>query len=141
MQSKPSRGRQCSECYNYKQRKRRMKDGNKSVRKYEKTKKGFLMRTYRNMLSRVSGLQRRNAHLYEGHELLDKQEFYSWSLINPDFLDLFKEWEKSGYDNCKGPSIDRIDPRRGYNLLNMQWVSRSENSKRAAAFRYYGKII
>jgi hypothetical protein len=33
-------------------------------KKYEKTPKGYLMRTYRNMKSRVLGIQHKKAHIY-----------------------------------------------------------------------------
>ena len=40
--------------------------------RYEKTPKGFLMRLYRNMKSRVKGVQQAKHHLYEHCELLRK---------------------------------------------------------------------
>ncbi len=61
------------------QRIRRKKDGNKNTKKYEKTHKGFLMRLYRNMQSRVTGVQKLKYHLYEGLTILPRKEFYEWA--------------------------------------------------------------
>jgi hypothetical protein len=134
-------GRRCKSCLNAYCRKKRRETGNRATRKYEKTKKGFLMRMYRNMKSRITGIQRHSAHLYDGKELLSKEEFYKWAWANPDFHELFETWEKSGYERNIVPSIDRIHPDEGYYLMNMQFVTAGENSKRAAAWRWYGKII
>ena len=58
------------------QRERRKNNGNASTKKYEKTKNGFLMRCYRNMKSRITGVQKQKAHLYVGKSLLEKELFY-----------------------------------------------------------------
>lgn len=112
-----------------KQRKRRKETGNSATKKYEKTKKGFLMRAYRNMQSRVTGVQHLKSHLYEGKALLVRDEFYKWSLKSNSFHSLFDEWEKSDYNRKLTPSVNRIDPDFGYELGNMEWITHSENSK------------
>ena len=117
------------------QRDRRKKTGNAATKKYERTKKGKLMRTYRNMQSRVTGILTKKAHLYEGLSLLPRDEFYRWALASPEFHRLFDEWVASGYRCGSSPSVDRIDPSRGYALENMQWLSHSENSSRASRQR------
>lgn len=123
---------------NKNQRERRQRNGNAYTRKYEKTKSGFLVRLYRNMLSRVTGIQRAKYHLYAGCSLLPKDEFYSWAKSSEDFLRLFREWEWSGYDRKLTPSVDRIDSTYGYQLDNMEWVTHSENSRRGTMNRHYG---
>jgi len=112
------------------QRKHRAKNKNADTLKYEKTKKGFLMRTYRNMLSRTNGTQKTKAHLYYGLELLNKNVFYSWALDSPEFNKLFKSWENDYYNRRLTPSIDRINSTKGYILDNVQWLTHSENSKK-----------
>jgi hypothetical protein len=52
------------------------KTGYCSYHKYEKTKKGFLMRKYRNMQSRVTGIQKKKAHLYKDLYLLPREQYY-----------------------------------------------------------------
>lgn len=88
------------------------------------------MRTYRNMLSRVTGVLKEKAHLYYGLEILDKDAFYAWSLADENFHTLFEEWEASNYDRRLSPSVDRINSFHGYTLINMEWVTHSENSRR-----------
>lgn len=120
------------------QRAYRRRTGNASTLKYEKTKKGFLMRLYRNMKSRVEGVHKEKFHLYAGCSLLPKEIFYEWSLASEVFHQLFEEWEQSGYERKLAPSVDRVDSFRGYELGNMEWVTMSENSRRGVLNKYYG---
>lgn len=119
----------CRDCRNEKQRVKRRQNGDAATKKYEKTKKGFLMRSYRNMLSRVTGVQSKKAHLYEGLDVLSKEQFYEWALANEDFHELFEEYEKSDYDMRLAPSVDREDSSKGYNLDNMRWLPHWKNSQ------------
>lgn len=118
-----------------KQREYRRKNGNAVTRRYERTKKGKLMRTYRNMQSRVTGILKKKAHLYEGLEILPREIFYDWAMSCPEFHKLYDEWVLSDYKCGASPSVDRINPSRGYSLENMEWVSHSENSRRASRTR------
>lgn len=122
------------------QRKYRKENGNQWTHKYEKTIDGFLVRKYRNMKSRIIGIQKLKAHLYKGKTLLDKKEFYLWSKQNKTFKKLFREWEESLYDRKLCPSVDRIDSSKGYTLENMEWVTHSENSRRGSINRNKLKI-
>lgn len=107
--------------------------GGESWKKYEKTPKGYLVRSYRNMLSRVRGIQKPGT--WTGKEILPKAEFYEWALANPTFHELFQAYERSGYERRLAPSPDRIDPNKGYTLDNMRWLTMSENSARATRAR------
>lgn len=111
------------------QREHRKKTNNSDIKKYEKTKKGKLMRTYRNMESRSKGIVKDKAHLYEGLDVLPRENFYEWSLSCKDFDCLYNEWVSSGFNRKLSPSIDRIDTSKGYTLDNMRWVTHSENSR------------
>jgi hypothetical protein len=122
------------------QRKRRKEIGNVWTHRYEKTPSGFLVRKYRNMKSRVSGIQKLKSHLYAGKELLEKEAFYAWAMHHPTFLKLFEEWVASSYDRKLCPTVDRTDSSRGYTLENMTWVTHSENSRRGAVERNKLKI-
>ena len=101
-----------------------------ALKRYEKTPKGYLVRSYGNMKSRVEGIQKSGS--WTGKELLPKEEFYQWSLANPEYRRLHAEYEASGYDRMLAPSPDRVDPERGYTVDNIQWVTHAENSLRAA---------
>lgn len=100
--------------------------GNRSSKRYEKTPKGYLMRSYRNMQSRVEGIQKKGS--WFGKELLPREDFYEWALNDPTFKLLFSLYEQSGYDRKLAPSPDRIDSSKGYTLDNMRWVTHSVNS-------------
>lgn len=104
--------------------------------KYEKTKRGFLMRLYRNMKSRVNGTQKAKFHLYKGLDVLGKDEFYEWANNQPQFHTLFSEYEESGYERRLAPSVDRIDSSKGYNAPNMEFITMSENSRRGTISRF-----
>lgn len=114
------------------QRAKRAENGNAYTAKYERTKHGKLMRIYRNMKSRIEGVQWMKAHLYAGKYLLPKYEFYGWALGSAEFHRLFREWEESGFDRKLAPSVDRKDSNQGYAVWNMEWVTHSENSRRGA---------
>ena len=81
------------------------------------------------MLSRVSGIQKKKAHLYKGLSILDKQVFYSWALKDKEYNLLFDSWVKSAYTRALSPSIDRIDVTKGYIEGNMRWITHSQNSR------------
>lgn len=118
------------------QREYRKRTNNACTAKYEKTKRGFLMRCYRNMLSRITGVQVAKYHLYEGKRLdFTKQEFYEFSLGSDVFNKLFAEWELSEYNRKLTPSVDRINSAKGYSFDNIEWVTHSENSARSSAQR------
>ena len=117
------------------QREYRIKNGNACTNKYEKTINGFLVRKYRNMKSRVNGVQKLKFHLYYGLELLDKELFYSWSKESKTFNNLFENWIKNNYERKMCPSVDRVNPLLGYTLDNMEWVTMSENSRRGSLNR------
>jgi hypothetical protein len=118
------------------QRERRKLNGNADTKKYEKTQPGYLMRMYRNMKSRISGVQKKKAHLYQGKELLPKDEFYEWAECSPMFMVLWNKYVSSGYQQKLAPTVDRVDSTQGYILENMQWVSHSVNSKRGSISRH-----
>lgn len=112
-----------------KQRIYREKNNNSITKKYEKTKGGFLMRMYRNMKSRVNGIQSKKAHLYLGKELMDKYEFYELAKSSKEFDILFNNWELNNYNRKLTPSVDRINPEIGYIKSNIRFITHSENSK------------
>lgn len=123
----------CRACMNELQKASRLKNKYWDCKKYEKTKKGFLMRLYRNIKSRITGVQKEKFYLYEGKAILDKQVFYEWALNNGEFHRLFKEYEDSGYDRRLAPSVDRLKSEFGYELSNMEFVTHSVNSSRGAS--------
>lgn len=118
------------------QRKKRLETNNKYTKKYERTVNGFLVRKYRNMQSRVEGVQYKKSHLYEGLELLERDDFYAWSKNNPDFKTLYSKWVESNFERRLCPSVNRIDPLKGYTLENMEWITFSENCRKTSRNGY-----
>jgi len=117
---------------NRKQREYRAANGDAATRRYERTKKGKLMRTYRNMQSRVLGILKLKRHLYEGKDILSREDFYAWAMNSTEFHRLFDGWVASGYRCGASPSVDRLDTSGGYTIGNMEWVTHSENSRRSS---------
>ena len=109
------------------QRQHRKRTGNAYTNKYEKTPHGKLMRIYRNMKSRVEGVQKLKAHLYEGKELLSKEDFKQWA-ASDEYLTMYNTWKDSGFDRKLAPTVDRKDSTKGYTVDNMRWLTHSENS-------------
>lgn len=126
----------CKKCKLELQKISRQKNNNKYTKIYEKTVTGFLMRTYRNMQSRINGIQYKKHHLYAGKSILSKDDFYNWALLNNEFKNLFEVWEKNNYQNRLTPSVDRLDEKLGYSIDNMQWITHSENSRKGALSRF-----
>jgi len=93
------------------------------------------MRTYRNMESRVKGIQYKKAHLYLGLELLPREDFYTWATTDSKFWALFAGWAAAEFKRTLTPSINRIDTSRGYVLDNIEWLTHSENSRLGAINR------
>lgn len=124
-----------------KQRESRRLNGNLHTKKYEKTPKGFLMRLYRNMKSRIEGVQKIKYHLYEGKALIEKEEFYQWAITNKSFQKLFNDYRDSNFERKLAPSVDRIDSSKGYSIDNMEFVTHSENSRRGSLNRHKGNKV
>jgi hypothetical protein len=99
---------------------------------YRKTPIGFLSRRYYKMEYRINDSKDkyRNKY-YKGLYLLPRKKFYEWALEHPTFLKLFNDYKMSGYHLTKTPTIDRINPAVGYKISNMEWVTLSENCRRA----------
>lgn len=118
------------------QREARKRTGNAITKRYEKTVNGFLMRTYRNMQSRVTGVQKKKAHLYKGLPLMSRKEFYSWAKADKVFTSLFSLWTALDYPRGLTPSINRIDSNKGYIAENVEWITHSQNSQLGAMSRH-----
>jgi hypothetical protein len=138
-ETKDKRTNKCKVCINEEQRISRVGNNNVHTFNYEKTHKGFLVRLYRNMKSRIKGVQKHNYKLYEGRELLNKDDFYKWSLNNKDFFVLFENYKASGYNRKLAPSVDRINSKIGYTIDNMEFVTLSENCRRSSVTRLENK--
>lgn len=90
--------------------------------RYERTPKGFLCRSYTYMQVRV---RRQNGYI--GLQLCTRQEFYDWSLLDPDFIRLHANWLINRCGKYHRPTPDRLDSSLGYTIGNMRWVTYLDN--------------
>lgn len=98
-------------------------------RTYNKTRGGKIMMAFHNIRGRVTGIQRPKTYVDKGVKILPRRVFYKWALGDEGFNKLFAEWSKSGYKRSLSPSLSRKDPKAGYALGNMKWVTQSEISR------------
>lgn len=125
-------GKTCNYCARLRQRTNRKESDDIYTKMYEKTITGFLVRMYRNMKSRILGVQKLKHHLYIGKYLLPKEEFYKWANASSEFHRLYDIWKAAEYPRKLTPSVDRVDSSKGYEIENMEWVTHSENSRRGS---------
>lgn len=93
--------------------------------RYRRDIKSFIMKRYRTIKSRI-----KNHSLYKNVALCTRDEFLNFSLDCKELTRLFKEWQNSGFRQHLVPSVDRINPKRGYMVDNIRWVTHSDNSKK-----------
>lgn len=101
--------------------------GEEANRSRVRTLKGALMEKHRNMRQRVEGRNKTQISSAKGKDIVSRDEFVAWGLAHPEYLRLHAEWVKSGYARHLSPSIDRIDPDKGYTFDNMQWLTTPQN--------------
>ena len=93
---------------------------NSSTEKFRHTEKGLLTNLYQKLKSR-------NAKKGYGELNFSLDDFKNWSEGIENFHRLFQIWCFDDYSKESKPSVDRIDPTKGYTFENMQWLSWSEN--------------
>lgn len=94
---------------------------------YHITKRRIIKTAYRNMKKRVEG--KTNRPNYKGLDILDENDFYSWSINDTEFNRIHDECDFSSTGRANSPSIDRIDPTKGYTIDNMRWLTVSDNNR------------
>ena len=90
---------------------------------------------------RYAGIKRRceiggndgRKYFVTGTEYLTKQDFVDWVYKKNNFkvfTELYDNWVQSDFNTKLSPSIDRINPKKGYVASNLQWLSKSDNCKK-----------
>lgn len=102
------------------------------------TAEGFLRWKYKDMKQRVSSPSRHGAKLYYGLSLMSLEEFMAWASADSVFNKLWKAFILSGRVRRLTPTIDRIDTLRGYVAGNVQFLTHSQNTKKALLWRHHG---
>lgn len=82
--------------------------------------------------TRYSTIKRRIAlnKSYRKLPLCSREEFIEWGCNSEDLARIFKEWNDSGHQNRLMPTVDRVDPKKGYVIGNMKWVAFHDNARR-----------
>lgn len=93
-----------------------------------KNEPNFFLRTrYTELKQRCTNPKERNIDTYLGLSYCTLNEFLNRFLKDKHFNKLFKNWQKSNFEYKLCPSIDRINPKFGYTLDNIQFLTHSEN--------------
>lgn len=91
---------------------------------------------YSNLKRRVKTEEAKN--LTEEHYLPSREEFYSVVAENEEKLrSMWRAYRDSGFNSKLSISVDRIDNGRGYHADNIQFITRSDNVKKAWSDKAY----
>lgn len=99
--------------------------------KKQREKMDVYMKTYKGTTARM--------HNHMKHRNLDREreapdftlaEFRDW-FIEKEGMKIFDKWVTSGYNRHMRPSIDRLDPLKGYVFSNMQIITYAQNIRKA----------
>lgn len=88
---------------------------------------------YAHMLARQRGVASHQSNGAKGKDICTREEFITWCKDFDNlnvFLALYFEWAHNGFNRWDSPSIDRMDPKKGYTLDNLQWLSFSDNCEK-----------
>ena len=96
-----------------------------NTRRWRQTYKGLTANLYAKLKERA----RRNGRC---NDVFTLEEFRTF-LENTDIHRLYRRWAKCGYQTSRRPSVDRIDPLRGYTFDNIQIITAEENRKKGDA--------
>lgn len=75
---------------------------------------------------------------YNGLSFLQLDEFKAWAKADKDFHALFEIWVLAGHERVLLPTVNRINPKLGYVIDNIEWLTLSANcsaARRSTAFR------
>ena len=96
---------------------------------YRHSPNGYMIYLYINMKHRVLGHYKHNQKYYKGLEILPKAHFYRFVQTNKNYLPLFSDYSKNGFRKRFAPSVNRINPRLGYSLNNIEIIPMWKNAQ------------
>lgn len=102
------------------------------MRNYQLSPKQYLVKKYSYMLGRINEKKRSvgGRHYYK-LPICSLQEFLHLGLNDTKFKSLFSTYKRSKGTLSKAPSVDRINNSRGYTTKNIQFLTLSDNVKKA----------
>ncbi len=108
----------CKECHVRETVRKRYRPNPKSI-------KGIL-------LLRWQGINNRHGETYRHVKVLISKKRFFEIMDNDELKKLLHEWEISGYNTKKTPSVDRIDSKGHYEEGNIRWLTVSDNASLGA---------
>jgi hypothetical protein len=87
--------------------------------------KSFLGLRYSVIKARI-----KNQKKYKGFSICSKEEFFNMSMSCTKLKGLFKAWQDSNFTTRLAPTVNRINPRKGYTIDNIEWMVLHENSSK-----------
>jgi hypothetical protein len=105
------------------------------IKVYNRTPGRVVAAAYGNALRRVTGKDKKKAHLYAGLSICSRESFIAWALADAEFKQLHVAWELWGFPRRLTPTIDRIDEVKGYEHGNMRWLPQFKNSALTTRWR------
>lgn len=87
---------------------------------------------YYHMKARHDGNSTHYSHS-NGKGLMSKEEFFVWCKDFDNlniFVAMYFDWAEAGFCLNLSPSIDRIDPNKGYVAGNLQWLTFDQNTEK-----------
>lgn len=91
---------------------------------------------YAHMKARHDGVSTNHSHS-NGNGLMSRDDFFDWCKDFDNlnvFLGLYFDWAAADFSLSLCPSIDRIDPTKGYVAGNIQWLSFADNCEKGHKF-------
>lgn len=110
---------------------------------YRKTLRGVVGRSFECLKRRSRGKGKKRAvKIYKGLKICAIDEFVEWSMSNRALKKLYRAWVLSGYELRRRPTVNRIDPQKGYTIDNIEWMDYSQNSALAGVtLRHKNKFL
>jgi hypothetical protein len=107
----------------------------------------FLKHLYCKLKDRCTNPNNKNSDIYLGMKFCSRKSFLDKFENNFQYLRVYRDWQKSGFNVSKAPSVDRIDPSKGYILSNLRIITLKENAllghkpKRIQVFNLDGSLV
>lgn len=102
----------------------------KAMRNYRRTLKGFMDQKYTTMSKRVRGKDRNCKNTATGLPIISRKVFYQWAEKQENLKPRFEKYKQENFEFKWCPTIDRINPKEGYIIGNIQFLYQSENAQK-----------
>lgn len=112
-------------------RKQKSNDKRKYGRTYRHTLSGLIRDIHDKMRGRCVRGCSTTPYLYVGKFLPSAETFRAFALKSIKLRNLYNKWKRVDYDLKSRPTPDRINPKKGYELSNIRFMTYSENSSLA----------